>query len=256
MSTQEIIESGLIEAYALNLADEVETQWVLKALDESEAARNYLLDFELSLEKTYQSKEATTIPNNETTGKVVRITPWYKYAMAASVLFLLSSLAVNVFLFNKNKQATNELVLVKNTLKTTPQPVPINNNTSTQTTQTAVMEALGTVTDGNYVKQVALKGQNTHAICKCTMFWNKEKGEVVICVHHLVNPGSTKQYQLWGYINGKPTNLGVFDLNEQKLIHHKLKQNYKEIQGFAVTLEDKGGVTEPTMEQLYLKGDI
>ncbi len=252
MSTQEIIESGLIEAYALNLTDEAETQLVLVALSESEAARTYLHDFELSLEKTYQSKEATTLTKNVATSKAVSITPWYKYAMAASVLFLLSSLAANVFLFNKNKQANTELALVKNTIKTTPQPIATPN----AGTEKAVMAALGTVTDGNYVKQVALKGQGTHGVCKCTMFWNKEKGEVVICVHHLVNPGTTRQYQLWGYINGKPVNLGVFDLNEQKLIHHKLKQNYKEIQGFVVTLEDKGGVAKPTMDQLYLKGDI
>jgi hypothetical protein len=254
MSTEEIIESGLIEAYALNLTDEAETQWVQKALIESEEARNALQVFELSLEKTYQSKEINTIPNVSTgmgNGKIVSITPWYKYAMAAGVLLLLSSVAANVFLFNKNKTVTNELTTVKNTIKNTPKPVmpaPGNND--------AVMKALGQITDGNYVKQVALNGQNTHAICKCTMFWNKEKGEVVICVHHLVNPGSTKQYQLWGYINGKPVNLGVFDLNEQKLIHHKLKQNYKEIQGFAVTLEPKGGVAEPTMDELYLKGEI
>lgn len=64
------------------------------------------------------------------------------------------------------------------------------------------------------------------------------------------------QYQLWALVNGKPVDLGVFDVKADTT-HILLKM--KEIgsaQAFAVTLEKRGGVASPTMDQMIVMGGV
>ena len=65
---------------------------------------------------------------------------------------------------------------------------------------------------------------------------------------------SDKQYQLWAIVDGKPIDMGVFDLqlevNELIEIPH-----IENAQAFAVTLEKRGGVASPTMEAMYVLGE-
>lgn len=64
------------------------------------------------------------------------------------------------------------------------------------------------------------------------------------------------QYQLWALVNGKPVDLGVFDV---KADAEHILVKMKEIggaQAFAVTLEKRGGVASPTMEQMIAMGGV
>jgi anti-sigma-K factor RskA len=63
------------------------------------------------------------------------------------------------------------------------------------------------------------------------------------------------QYQLWALVDGKPVDLGVFDMRDGEV---GLK-NMKPIgvaQTFAVTLEPRGGSVSPTLEKLMVIGNI
>ena len=63
------------------------------------------------------------------------------------------------------------------------------------------------------------------------------------------------QYQLWALVNGKPVDLGVFDVNGA-LTGMQVMKNIGAAQTFAVTLEPKGGSVNPTMSQLMVMGNI
>ena len=63
------------------------------------------------------------------------------------------------------------------------------------------------------------------------------------------------QYQLWALVDGKPVDLGVFDMNadDDGMVRMKAIEN---AQAFAVTLERRGGSSVPTMEQMMVLGTI
>lgn len=64
------------------------------------------------------------------------------------------------------------------------------------------------------------------------------------------------QYQLWALVNGKPVDLGVFDVKADTA---GILVNMKEIanaQTFAVTIEKRGGSPSPTMDQMIVAGNV
>lgn len=108
-----------------------------------------------------------------------------------------------------------------------------------------------------------LKDKNTAAVnltgterfpdAKAVVFWNADKKSSYLKVVNLPTPPENNQYQLWADIDGKMVDLGVFDLSENSLI----KINYKEkAASLNVTLEKLGGVSHPTIDQLYVSGSL
>jgi anti-sigma-K factor RskA len=63
------------------------------------------------------------------------------------------------------------------------------------------------------------------------------------------------QYQLWAWVDGKPTDAGTFDMNEQGTHFMKLK-TVPRAEAFAVTLEKKGGSETPDMNAVYVMGKV
>ncbi len=88
---------------------------------------------------------------------------------------------------------------------------------------------------------------------RADVLWNAETEMVYVDVKNLPQPPSDKQYQLWALVNGKPVDMGVFDITEV----NKGLQRMQKIPGadaFAVTLEKRGGVPSPTMDQMFVYG--
>ncbi len=66
---------------------------------------------------------------------------------------------------------------------------------------------------------------------------------------------SGKQYQLWAIVEDKPASMGVFDAvaDTSKLQEVSYVEN---AQAYAVTLEPRGGSETPTLEQMYVVGEL
>ena len=98
-------------------------------------------------------------------------------------------------------------------------------------------------------------GVGTHAICRCTMFWDKSTGKMYIMIHHLPKSSSAKDYQLWAEVDGKPVSIGI--------INDEIRGRFIEMPNvpagsiaFTVTLENAGGTDQPTVTETYLSGKI
>jgi anti-sigma-K factor RskA len=87
-----------------------------------------------------------------------------------------------------------------------------------------------------------------------TVFWDTASKDVFLLVNNLPQPASDKQYQLWALLNGKPVDLGVFDIRQEKLMV-KMK-GVEKAQAFAITLEPRGGSAVPTMPNMYVYGKL
>jgi anti-sigma-K factor RskA len=105
---------------------------------------------------------------------------------------------------------------------------------------------------------VRLAGTKSQPASKMTVYWNKRERNVILDQSRTVLPANDPehQYQLWALVDGKPVDLGVFDV---KADPGKLLLEMKAIpkaQAFAVTLEKRGGSVSPTMDQMFVLGNI
>jgi anti-sigma-K factor RskA len=104
-------------------------------------------------------------------------------------------------------------------------------------------------------KKVILNGVAASPNSKAIVYWNNLNGRVIINPTSLPAPPTGKQYQLWALLDGKPVDAGVFDITNDSIKLQEVK-NITNAQAFAVTLEQKGGVTSPTLTAMYVMGSI
>ena len=106
-------------------------------------------------------------------------------------------------------------------------------------------------------KTVKLAGQKDPKD-NMVVYWHPKGKHVMVNNTKMALPENDKehQYQLWALVNGKPVDLGVFDVTSDT---SHILVNMKEIgiaQAFAVTLEKRGGSPTPTMEQMMVMGGV
>lgn len=107
-------------------------------------------------------------------------------------------------------------------------------------------------------KIVQLAGTKMDPNAKMVVYWDTSKQDVIVDHSKMQLPpnDAEHQYQLWALVNGKPVDLGVFDVKADSskiLIDMKAIAN---AQTFAVTLEVRGGSPTPTMSQLIVAGNV
>ncbi len=256
MSDKDYISSGIIELYVLGLCTPVEKA-ELEQLRKTDAALNEaIINFEIQFEN--EMMRHTSLPDAVTDDKILGgiislknapVVPissnkqqtisyrWLKPAAAAAILLFGTSAVLNYILYSKNKAQQQELVARNNNA-----PVSLP------------------VADYNILKDpaitpIAMYGVGYHAICRCTMFWDKKTGKVYIMIHHLPKSNEARDYQLWANVDGKPVSVGI--------INDAIRDRFIEMTNmpagatsFSVTLEKAGGAAVPTEDETYLKGTI
>ncbi len=101
--------------------------------------------------------------------------------------------------------------------------------------------------------QIKLKGVEKYPELLATVYQNTSD-EVYLVLENLPLAPEGKQYQLWAIVDGAPVDMGMYDqANPEKLQSMKTVEN---AQAFAITLEKKGGSATPTMEEMYVIGNV
>jgi anti-sigma-K factor RskA len=89
------------------------------------------------------------------------------------------------------------------------------------------------------------------------ILWDAMRQKALLYVTNLPPPPGDKDYQLWQIVNNKPISAGVFNVSAEGAGFFNVEPvgvaDFKTINAFAVTLEPKGGVPQPT-GQMYLLG--
>ena len=236
MNIQDYISGGIVESYVLGLASKEErSEFEDMCLQYPEvlAART---SFELALEK--QAIENSIAPSADLKGKIfeqiksgkvvsmqaestrVKKINWIKYTAAASIILLAGSLYYNINLYNKNKS-------LKNNYDTT--IAKLNN----------VEKDIQILQQNPAMKMASLKGQEISPASFATVYWDTTSQDVYLMINNMPKPASDKQYQLWAFLDGKPTDMGIIEITEKPLQLYRLKKA-QAAQAFAITLEKKG----------------
>jgi anti-sigma-K factor RskA len=256
MDINEYISSGIIEMYVMGLCSAEEKQEMETLRPKFPALNKAILQYEIELEE--KMHQSVKLPSRETDNKILQnldaLRPpvisfdsvkkdknsffWLRSVAASAILLLAISLYLNYKQYTKsNKQEQlADSQNGKESIKTLP------------------------LADYNIMKEptitpVAMYGVGFHAICRCTMFWDKKTGRIYIMIHHLPQSSSSRDYQLWAMVDGKPVNVGIIK-DEIRGRFIEMKNVPNEATAFTVTLEKAGGTNTPTIEETYLSGEI
>ncbi len=266
MNVKEYISSGLVESYVLGLVTETEQQEFEANCAQYPEIAQAREAFELSLENSLlqdavappvhlKEKIKSSIFNNkngnyistevidENSTPVRSINTW-KWLAAASFILLLGSLIWAYSLNNKYNEAkgfAEENQRLQNQLAQT------NSQLEEVKSEAAALK-------NPDVKMASLKGTPVSPASYVTVYWDTTNKDVYLMINNLPKPASDKQYQLWALLDGKPVDLGMLQMNEEKLIPMVKMKNVQNAQAFAITLEPKGGSANPTMDQMYVVG--
>jgi anti-sigma-K factor RskA len=102
-------------------------------------------------------------------------------------------------------------------------------------------------------RSVRVAGNEKAPNGELTVYWNAAQQKVAVAVRSLPALPTNKQYQLWALVDGKPVDAGVFDPTTGV---QPLNRAVARAQAFAVTVEQRGGSTIPTMPTLLALGAV
>lgn len=105
---------------------------------------------------------------------------------------------------------------------------------------------------------VIMSGQKARPDAYGKVIWDPGQQQAILQVANLPSVPKDKDYQLWMIKDQKPVSAGVFSVKgSSKDNFFKIEQlqqaNRKQLNAFAITLEPKGGVPQPTGD-MYLLG--
>lgn len=256
METQDIISSGLLELYAAGIATEKEAreveQWSGQYFEVAAELKDIFSSMEAYANSHAIAPDASvkqkifagiyTASNIYSTapvlteakpGKVITVYPYWKLVAAASVLLLIGSIILNIFTYDKYKDADTNLMATRQTMAGLKE-------------KNKVIEAGMEVVQNKYSVPVSLNGLEASPEAAAKVFWMKNTGEVYIDPSNLPDAPEGKQYQLWGIVNGKPVDGGMI-LTSNKGDKYRIQKmkTFGKAEAFAVTLETEKGNAEP-----------
>lgn len=264
MNTSDYISSGILESYVLDQLSDKEREEVKQMALKHPEIQAELIAIENTLEQ-YAIESAKEPPrylkekiaaqlqfNGDTPGisdskkRVVSI-----YWLAAASAALLISLTYNYYLSEELTDVQNELV----TSQVDKQYFASQFETQKAAYDDAQQHLAIIAQNGN--KTVILKGLDNAPNAIASIYWNQSSKEVYLNVTEIPAPPADKQYQLWAIVNGKPVDAGIFELtaNVNTTVLQRMKP-VADAQAFAITLEKKGGVKVPTLNAMYLLGNV
>lgn len=261
MNIKEYISSGIVESCVLGLAsneERAEFERLCSQHPELLAARD---SFELSLEKQafenapeppvfikqqfeeYINKNAQGISQPkvvqmENTG-AIRKSGSFNWLAAASILLVIISGYFTYTLYTENKALKSELLFTKEA------QAKLDDRIKKLEDDKKPMEDPNTMV-------VNLTG-TTPAKASASIYWDSTSTNVFLLVKNMPQLPSDKQYQLWALIDGKPKDLGLFDVQGDNKVMLKMN-NTQKADAFAITIENRGNTGGPNLEQLQSMG--
>ena len=196
------------------------------------------------------TKEAMVIPLN--TAPYESKIKTLRFALAACIALLVVSIIALYSAHNELGNAKDQIAVLN-----------LNNEKFTSTvnfmkqSNADLQKIIDMANDPDW-KTVKLAGTAMDPKAKMTVYWHAKGKHVMVDNSKMDLPVNDQQhqYQLWAIVNGKPVDLGVFDVKADST---HILVNMKETgsaAAFAVTLEKRGGSVNPTMNQMVVVGNV
>jgi len=268
LDIKEYISSGIIESYILGTASAEEASIFECVLKNNEQVKQALIETQEMLENfalanavkppvelkdkiwnKIQKEGKVSLENKEFNPslKVEYVKPkssknstnWKLVSIAAS-LFLFISTAITWYNYQKVKYTEQKLLT-------------LSKENQNKNIEIDLLQKKWNVISNPNMQTIALKGLENHEDSYATVFWNKETKEIYLSANKLPTAPEGMQYQLWAIVDGKPVSVGMYNSDEDT---NKALAKIPKAQAFAITLEKQGGSKFPTLENMYVMGNI
>lgn len=263
MNGQELIASGLLEAYVLGEGTPEERALVERMRASDPMVQAEVEQIEIALEQhamanavapsTGRKQKVLDLIGSEK-GKVLPIhkpkeTRPMNWLAAAAILALLCSGAANFMMYNKLNQVNDRLADLENERAVLAQRMEVQ-----QVSMQKAQDQLAIVFDPNK-HIIPLAGQVLEPKAAARVFMDPATHDVYIDVLSLPKAPAGKQYQLWAQVDGQMVDAGMLALADNGE-HLQQMKSMPNATAFGVTLEPAGGSATPTLSALYLFGQV
>lgn len=269
MDIKTYIESGILENYILGTLSEQEANDVQKMLVQYPEVQAELDTIESTL-ADYAQMHAIEPPANlkanilqsienlntpEAPAPVVQNNHWRILAACIGVLMLIK-LATILYFYQKNE------TLQANATAQQAQVTTLQTELSTLQTdcddirkRVRILEEKIAILRDEYNQSIIMKGTQNAPEAVAQVHWNPKNAIAYLDLVQMPKPPSGKQYQLWALKNNQPTSMGTINLDIEP--GEFLQVAFvKEVDAFAISLEDEGGKQSPDMSAIQTVGEI
>ncbi|PWU03344.1 MAG: hypothetical protein C5B52_03370 [Bacteroidetes bacterium] len=281
MNVRDLISSGKLEEYVAGVLPEQEMKEISAlALIEPELAEEIrrietaVVEYytaqnekmsEFEMEKNVEAifarsnfiAQKTPVVNLVEKKNVVRIDRWLAAAVIAGLL-LTSATAILTLI--QNNRMSKEIADIK-----AKQEALISENKSYQDSANLYQQRFEIVKD-ILAKRVELSAvdknpftQTANTITKpgnfILLYWQPNTKKILMVSANLPDLSPEQQYQLWGMVDGKPVDAGVFEYRNNQ-VSMGFQKDISNASAFAVTVEPRGGSKEPTISNLCMMGKL
>jgi len=259
LEAQDIISSGLLELYVTGIASPQEIRDVESLAKQYPEVVAEIRAIEAGMESYAQAnaiQPAASVRENifkhigmpvevpSPTAKVYSISPFWKYAAAASIVLLIGSMVFNYTFYNRYKSANNDLQTAQIELQ------------QQKELAKAMHDDMGVMADRNAMP-VSLKAMPDVPDAAARIYWMQDDTHAVyIDPSNLPEPPNGMQYQFWAIVDGQPVSGGMINtLKDGRRVHVQKMKSFGKAQAFAVSLE-KAGPEKPAPSVVYVQGKI
>ena len=196
-------------------------------------------------------------PTKKEDAKVVSLTSAKRWTVAASIVALITA-SFAVVQTVRLKTIQRELAMAKSEVQFA--AVKYEEKLARESelrlelenTRTEFMDIAANLSDPN-TQKIVLKGQPVVPDAEALVYWNTKTQRTYINPYALPELDEAHQYQLWVLVDGKPLDAGLLNNNDNSLQPTK---NIAAADAFAITVEPTGGSQTPTLEKLYVIGEV
>lgn len=124
----------------------------------------------------------------------------------------------------------------------------LSSRLSTARTELARKDLRVRVLESEDVRILFLGGKDPQPAARGKVFWSEKAKRGVVVAANLAPLPPEKQYELWVFSDGKPVAAGIFDADAsgRALFESSDLAAIRAAQNFAVTVEPRGGMPQPT----------
>ena len=246
---------------ALSESEEREFQQLLTQADEEQLLLYSEMKAAAAEMATLQSGETPSLSvkkkimeiahssKTESANATVHKMNWYRLAVAASILFVLTSIGLVMYSTNLWEKVQNKEAMIS-------QQQTIIERLESEVQRKEELLTILEARDVDLVMMEGLADMSPNGYGK--VVWDKEGGNALLQVANIPSVPIDKDYQLWFIVNGQPISAGVFavdDSGSDNFFKIEQLQSSATEGAFAITMEPKGGVPQPTGD-MYLLGNM
>ena len=197
------------------------------------------------------STQSTAQPTPKASGKQRSLLP-FQLGIAASILVALLSMAAALYFRSQWQETEQEL----SQLVAQNQEIASQYETASQRAE-RLEDDLSIVSSPDF-QQVALAGTDSFPNSSAKVYWNQGSAQVYLNAGNLPAPPSDKQYQLWAIVDDQPVSAGLVNLEPGSDTSplQAMRSDIANAAAFAITLEPRGGSKSPTLEAMYVLGNV